>query len=59
MSLPIAVIIPLVAQFLTLSLKIADIIDRSGDVSVEDKLAMKEAIKTASDNVTYWNKEGT
>jgi hypothetical protein len=59
MSLPIAVIIPLVAQFLTLSLKIADIIDRSGDVSVEDKLAMKAAIKKASDNVTYWIEDGT
>jgi hypothetical protein len=59
MSIPVSVIIPLIAQLLTLSLKIADIIDRSDSVNADDKAAMRAAIKKASNRVTYWNKDGS
>ena len=59
MSVPISVIIPMIAQLLTLSLKIADIIDRSDSVNADDKAAMRDAIKKASNRVTYWNEAGT
>jgi hypothetical protein len=58
-SIPITLIIPLIGQLLTLSLKIADIIDRSDDINAEDKQAMKAAIKKANEGVTYWNEDGT
>jgi hypothetical protein len=53
----IAPIIPLIGQLLTLSLKIADIIDKSNDLNVEDKAALKEVIQQAKDGVTYWEVE--
>jgi hypothetical protein len=59
MSIPITLIIPLIGQLLNLSLKIAEIIDRSDDINAEDKQAIKAAIKKARDGVTYWNEEGT
>ena len=59
MSIPIAVIIPMIGQLLNLSLKIAEIIDRSDDVNAEDKEALKVAINKAKDGVTYWNDGGS
>jgi hypothetical protein len=59
MVLPIPAIISLVGQLLTLSLKIADIIDRSDNINAEDKQAMKAAIKKANDGVTYWLEDDT
>ena len=50
-------IIPLVGQLLKLGLKLADIIEKADDVSVEDKEAMRALIKDAKDSVTYWNSE--
>lgn len=55
MTLPITTIIPLIGQLLTLSIKIAGIIERSDDVSVEDKEALKAEIAKAKDGVTYWD----
>jgi hypothetical protein len=51
----VALIIPIVGQLLTLSLKVADIIDKSNDVNAEDKEALKALIKQAKEGVTYWN----
>lgn len=53
----IAMIVPVVAQLLTLSVKIADIVQQSADVSIEDKAALKAAIEQAKNGVTHWNEE--
>lgn len=53
----VAMIVPLAVQLLTLSLRIADIIDKSGDVDAQDKAALKALIKEAKDGVTYINEE--
>jgi hypothetical protein len=49
-------LVPLITQLLSLGLKLANIIELSRDISVEDKAAMKAAITEAKDNVTYWGK---
>jgi hypothetical protein len=49
-------LIPLITQLLSLGLKLANVIERSKDISVEDKAAMRAAITKAKDNVTYWGK---
>ncbi len=48
-------IIPLIGQLLALGLKVADIIERADDVSVEDKEALKAAIRAAKESVTPWS----
>ena len=53
--MPIAAMIPLIGQLLTLGFKLTDIIAKSESVSEEDKEAMKAAIMKAKDGVTYWN----
>jgi hypothetical protein len=55
----IALIIPIVGQLLTLSLKVADIIDKADDVSADDKEALKALIRQAKEGVTYWNEPST
>jgi hypothetical protein len=47
-------LIPLISQLLSLGLKLANVIEQSKDISVDDKAAMKAAITKAKDNVTYW-----
>lgn len=59
MPTPISVILPMIGQLLNLSLKIADIIDRSDIVNAEDKEALKAELRKAKDGVTYWNEEDT
>jgi hypothetical protein len=51
----LAAIIPLVGQLLNLGFKIADVIEKSKDVSDDDKEAMKAAITKAKKSVTYWD----
>ncbi len=53
----VTAMIPLAIQLLTLSLKIADIIDKSGDVDAQDKAALKALINEAKNGVTYINEE--
>ncbi len=49
----IPVIIPLVAQLLTISLKVADIIAKSNEVNEQDKETLRALIQKAKDGVTY------
>ncbi len=49
----VAIIIPLIGQLLALGLRIADVIERANDVSPEDKVAMKAAIKAAQESVSH------
>jgi len=51
-------IIPMVGQLLNLSLRIADIIDKSGTLNAEDRAALKSLIKEAKDGVTYIETDG-
>ncbi len=49
----IASIIPVVGQLLTLSLKLAEIIENSNEIDAMDKEFLKKLIKQAKDGVTY------
>ncbi len=49
----IALIVPVVGQLLALSLRIADIIEKSNDIDVKDKEELRKLIKQAKDGVTY------
>ncbi len=46
-------IIPVVGQLLTLSLKLAEIIENSNEVDAKDKEFLKKLIEQAKDGVTY------
>ncbi len=48
-----ALIIPLVAQLLSVSLRIADIIAKSNEVNEQDKETLRALIEQAKDGVTY------
>jgi len=50
----VTLIIPLIGQLLTLTLKVADIIEKAQDVSPEDKATLKKTILEAKNSVTYW-----
>lgn len=50
----VSAIIPLVGQLLQLGFKIADLIEKSEDINIEDRQAMKDAVSAACDRVTYW-----
>ncbi len=52
-----AELIPVVGQLLQLGFKLADIINKAEEISVEDKEAMKALIRDAKDSVTYWTDE--
>ncbi len=53
MAFPVAMIIPLVVQALTVTLRVADIIEKSEDVDEKDKVALRSLINRAKDGVTY------
>lgn len=61
MAVPIGLIVPLVGQVLSLSLRIAEIIEKSKEVNAKDKETLRALINEAKDSVTYIdedNKEG-
>lgn len=47
-------LLPPIAQLVSLGFNLAGVIEKSGNVSEEDKEAMKAAITKAKDGVTYW-----
>jgi hypothetical protein len=55
----LSTLIPVIGQLLTLGFKLAAIVDKADNITPEDKVALKEAIKTAQDGVTYWTDEAT
>ncbi len=52
-----AELIPVAGQLIQLGIKLADIIKKAEEISVEDKEAMRAMIKEAKDSVTYWTDE--
>lgn len=53
----ISSIIPLIAESVALSLKIASILESSKEINIEDKEKLKKLIASARDKVTYWEDE--
>ncbi len=49
----ITLIVPLAVQLLSLSLKVAGIIEKSNEVDEKDKESLRSLIKSAKDGVTY------
>jgi hypothetical protein len=49
----IAIIIPLIGQLLSLSLRLAEVIEKSKGIDPKDKEALKALISKARDGVTY------
>ena len=45
-------LIPLISQLIVLGIKVADAIERSNEISLEDKVAMRAAIREAQTSVT-------
>jgi hypothetical protein len=53
----LSTLIPVIGQLLTLGFKLAAIVDKAENLTADDKLALKEAIKNAQQGVTYWTDE--
>lgn len=51
-------IIPLVTQLLSLSIRLADTLEKSKEISIQDKATLKGLIRKAREGVTYID-EGT
>ncbi len=56
--IPVA-IIPLVAQLLSIGLKVADTIEKDKDIADKDKEALRAIVKRRKDGVTYITDENT
>ncbi len=56
--IPVAVI-PLIAQLLSIGLKVATTIEASKDIAEKDKEALRAIVRTSKNGVTYITDENT